>query len=114
GHGNLLDQVLTTAADLQLRTGHITEAAASLAEARRLLAMSYPLADNPDEAWRYAICDSIGAELAAVQSALGVGEKQLETALPLIAKRWGPNGFHTVLARQRAKFIQEQAARTHS
>ncbi len=64
-HGTLLDQVLLNRADLELRDGSTDKAITSLEESRRLLEVAFPLAKRPSEAWRYAVWDTVNAELLA-------------------------------------------------
>jgi hypothetical protein len=53
--GLLLGQVLLSSADLFLLQGDANSAAAPLRESLELLRKDYPLADHPEEAWRYAM-----------------------------------------------------------
>jgi tetratricopeptide (TPR) repeat protein len=105
-HGVLLDQVLVNVADLALKEGNEDHAAASLAESRRLLEAAHPLAQRPTEAWRYAIWDTVNAELLARQGDVSTARRTIASALPTIAKRFGPTGFYSLLARQRAQFVE--------
>jgi tetratricopeptide (TPR) repeat protein len=107
--GVLLDQVLLNAADLSLRGGDGSEAAAKLAESRKLLEVSFALAQHPMEAWRYAIWDSVSAELKAHQSDATEGRVLLREAMPVIAKRFGPTGFYVLLAEQRLNYIEGES-----
>ncbi len=108
-HGVLLDQVLLNAADLHLRQGELAQGAESLTESRRLLEAAFPLAGHPSDAWRYAVWDTVNAELTARRGDVPAAQRAAAAALPIIARRWGTDGFHTVLARQRARAVDEQA-----
>jgi hypothetical protein len=66
------------------------------------------LAAHPTEAWRYAIWDTVDAELLARQGDAAAASAKIGAALPVITARFGPNGFHTLLARRRGKLVDEQ------
>jgi tetratricopeptide (TPR) repeat protein len=105
-HGELLDQVLLNVADLALAEGDTVRAAAALAESRRLLERAYPLADHPSEAWRFALWDSVDAELLARRGDEATAHRMIDAALPIVTKRFGPTGFHTLLVRRRSTLIE--------
>jgi tetratricopeptide (TPR) repeat protein len=109
-HGALLDQVLINVAELALKEGDGNRAAESLAESRRLLEAAFPLTEHPTEAWRYAIWDTVNAELLAHQGDAPTARSAIASALPIIAKRFGPNGFYSLLARQRVQFVEQTLA----
>ena len=102
-HGLLLDQVLVTAADLDLRSGNSDAAAAALAEARRLLEAAFPLAQRPTETWRYALWDTVNAQLLASRGDAAQARNSMVSAEPVIARRFGTSGFYSKLAQQRAR-----------
>jgi len=103
-HGVLLNEVLLNAADLALRTGQGDRAAASLAESRRLLESAYPIGKYPDEAWRYAMWETVDAELLAYRGDEPTARQLIRSALPVIVARFHETGFNTLLARRRAQF----------
>ena len=107
--GILLDQVLLNAADSYIRGGRADRAAAPLAEARRLLESRFPLAERAGEAWRYAIWDTVNAELLAYQGDDASARRLIDAARPLIIQRFGPTGFYSLLIERRAKFVEEQS-----
>jgi tetratricopeptide (TPR) repeat protein len=107
-HGGLLDQVLLNEADFAVQEGDMNRSASALSESHRLLESQFPLAAHPAEAWRFAIWDTVNAELLARQGDAGTARAKIAAALPVITARFGPNGFHTLLARRRAKLIDEQ------
>jgi non-specific serine/threonine protein kinase/serine/threonine-protein kinase len=107
--GVLLDQVLLNVADLALRDGDRERAAACLAESRRLLEAAYPLAQHPAETWRYAIWNTVYAELLARERNLSTARSTIADALPIIARRFGATGFYSLLAHRRAQWIEEQS-----
>jgi tetratricopeptide (TPR) repeat protein len=109
-HGQLLDQVLLNAADIDLDSGDANRAAGALAESRQLLESALPLDKNPAEAWRYAIWDSVHSKLLAERGDREAARRIGISAVPTIEKRWGPNGFHTLLARRRAHVVEQHAA----
>jgi tetratricopeptide (TPR) repeat protein len=110
-HGTLLDQVLLNRADLELRDGSAEKGAASLQEARRLLEAAFPLAKRPSEAWRYAVWDTVNAELLAQRGDAAAARRTIEAAIPPIAQRFGKSGFYSLLAQQRARFVEDATSR---
>jgi tetratricopeptide (TPR) repeat protein len=108
-HGQLLDQVLLNRADLELRGQAGKQAGGPLAESRRILEAKFPIAQHPSDAWRYAIWDTVNAEWLAQQSDVATARRTLAAALPVIEQRFGAAGFHSLLARRRAQFIEAQA-----
>jgi len=111
-HGVLLDQVLLNAADLELQAGNTDQAAASLAESRHLLEAAFPLAERPTEAWRYAIWDTVNAELLARRGDDENARHAIASAAPVIAHRFGSTGFYSMLAQRRSHFVDEQRAQS--
>jgi len=65
------------------------------------------LATHPAESWRYAIWDTVNAELLAAHGDASTARAEMIAALPVITARFGPNGFHALLARRRAKLIEQ-------
>jgi tetratricopeptide (TPR) repeat protein len=108
-HGVLLDQVLLNVAEFDLRDGKEGQAAAPLAESRRLLEGAFPLAQRPTEAWRYAIWDTVNAELLARQGDTASARRLIALARPVITQRFGATGFYTLLVQRRAQFVEEQS-----
>jgi tetratricopeptide (TPR) repeat protein len=110
-HGLLLDQVLVNAAELDLKNGNADGATAALTESRRLLEASFPIAERPTEAWRYAIWDSVNAELLACRRDETQARRAITSAIPVIAQRFGVKGFYYSLAQRRAQFVETQLGR---
>jgi tetratricopeptide (TPR) repeat protein len=104
-HGVLLDEVLLNLADLALESGHADQAAAALAESRRLLEAAYPLTRNPGEAWRYALWDTVNAKFLAQRGDSKSAKRIVDAALPVIERRFERNGFNSLLARRRAQAV---------
>jgi tetratricopeptide (TPR) repeat protein len=102
-HGELLDQVLLNEADIELATGNRERAAGLLAESKALLQKSHP--ESPADAWRYAVWDSINAQLLAANGDLLTAARNLEAAQKILAKRFGESGFYSLLARRRSGSI---------
>ena len=102
--------MLLNAADIDLDSGDANRAASALAESRQLLESALPQDKNPSEAWRYAIWDSVHSKLLAERGDREVARRIGIAAVPIIEKRWGPNGFHTLLARRRAHVVEQHAA----
>ncbi|HUN73700.1 MAG TPA: tetratricopeptide repeat protein [Steroidobacteraceae bacterium] len=107
-HGELLDQVLLNEADLELATGNPTRAAKLLAESKGLLQHAH--ADDPLNAWRYAVWDSVDAELLAAEGKSDEGRKTLQAAEAVIRSRFGSDGLYTRLAERHAQFIRRVAS----
>jgi len=110
--GILLDQVLLNAADLELRDEHMERAPALLAESRHLLEAAFPPKQQSTDAWRYAVWDTVDAELLAQQGDTATARAKLNSALPMIEKRFGATGLNTLLARRRLQFVEGQATAT--
>jgi tetratricopeptide (TPR) repeat protein len=104
-HGEFLDQVLVTAAFVDLAQGHTGDAARRLAESHRLLEENHPLNKDAAEAWRYAVWDSVDAELLAARGDVANARRVLSTSQPVIEKRFGPTGFYSLRARQIASHL---------
>ena len=107
--GALLDQVLLNAADVELRADRVQRAPALLTESRRLLQAAFPAQQQKTQAWRYAILDTVEAELIAHQGDAATARRKLASALPIIEQRFGRSGFHSLLAQRRAQFVEAQA-----
>jgi tetratricopeptide (TPR) repeat protein len=108
-HGELLDQVLLNVADLALQDGNPDAATAPLGESRRLLEAAFPLAQHPTEAWRYALWDTVDAELLARRGDMATARHMIAAAMPAITRRFGSAGFHTLLARRRGQLVEAQS-----
>jgi len=106
-HGYLLDQVLLNKADIELSLGKPTVATPLLAESRELLQKSYPFVPNNE--WRYAVWDSVNAQLLAAQSQLIKADQSMVEAQKVIDKRFGKNGFYSLAARRRAEVVRHLA-----
>jgi tetratricopeptide (TPR) repeat protein len=106
-HGELLDQVLTNEADMELAHGNREKASALLLEAEMLLQKAYrQIAPN---AWRYAVWNAVNAQLLAANGDFLGAERALAAAQAIIVKRFGPNGFYSLLAKRRALLITQYA-----
>jgi hypothetical protein len=90
---------LLNEADIALALGHTEQGAKLLAESRTQLEKAHP--QGAQDAWRYAIWDSVDAQLLALQGQHAQAETTLSTALQVIAKRFGDSGFYVLLAKQR-------------
>lgn len=104
-HGELLDQVLLNEADLELRSGDRARAAALLAESKRRLQQAHT--DDATNHWRYAVWDSVDAELLAADGDVSAAVRLLDAAAAVIRKRYGAAGFYTLLAERHAAFIRQ-------
>jgi tetratricopeptide (TPR) repeat protein len=103
GHGRFLDLVLLSEADIEIASGNAARAAALLAESKALTQKAHP--ESPEEAWRYANWDVVDAELLAGQGDVPGAARLLAAAQPILEKRFGPEGFYPMLAKQRAQSI---------
>lgn len=89
------DQVLTNLADVYAKTGRAEQAGALLDRARELLEKQYPLAEMPDEAWRYALQDAVRATAYAAGKRYPEARKLLADALPIVRTRFGEQRYYT-------------------
>jgi tetratricopeptide (TPR) repeat protein len=110
-HGELLDQVLLNKADLDITHGARDQAAALLNESKDLLQQGH--ADAKANAWRYAIWNTVNAELLAVNGDSASAMKLLASAEEIIVQRFGVDGFYNLLAKQRASFIANEGTGKH-
>ena len=106
--GNLLDQVLLTAADIYVQTGDRQQAAARLSESFRLLEAKYPESNDPSVAWRYAVWGLVNAQLQAQDGNALAAEQSLRQARAVIEKRFGPGSFYVQLVDRRQQAIKRQ------
>jgi tetratricopeptide (TPR) repeat protein/energy-coupling factor transporter ATP-binding protein EcfA2 len=95
-HGELLDQVLMNAADIELAAGNRAQAAALLAESHKYLEKNHPQDQGQGNAWRYAIWNAANARLLAAEGNTVEAERVLAEACDPIMRRFGQNGFYTV------------------
>jgi tetratricopeptide (TPR) repeat protein len=100
GHGQLLDQVLLNEADIEFANGNRDRAAELISEAKTLLQKAHPV--NPTEEWRYAVWDSVNAQLLAANGDPAAAVATLAAARSILVKRFGESGFYCVRAKQRA------------
>jgi len=109
-----LDQVLLNAADLELSLRRTNNAPALLDEARRLLQSHYPLSADPTAQWRYAVWDSVNANLLALEGRPDEARAALSHARDVLTKRFGVQGFYVQRLEQRAKPMNLGVAATTS
>jgi tetratricopeptide (TPR) repeat protein len=95
-HGDLLDQVLLNAADLEISSGNLTHAQALLGEAKTALEAAHP--PSGATAWRYAVWDSVSARIRGAQGDKVGAERTLTDAIEILRHRFGPTGFYTARA----------------
>jgi len=89
------DQVLTNLADVYAKTDRAPQAGELLSRARTLLEQQYPLAEMPDEAWRYALQDAVLATTYAAEKKYPEARRLLTEALPIVRKRFGGERYYT-------------------
>jgi tetratricopeptide (TPR) repeat protein len=99
----LLDQVLLNEADLALTSSQPDHAAALLNQSKALLMQAYP--DVHANAWRYAVWDTVNAELLASKGDLGSATASIDAARATILQRFGEAGFYSLLAARRASIV---------
>ena len=99
--GELLDQVLLNAADLELAGGNRARASALLSESKDALEKTHPNSDS--NAWRYAVWDTVNAEQLAANGDAAAAEQSLIAAQAIIRQRFGTTGFYSLLAERRAQ-----------
>jgi tetratricopeptide (TPR) repeat protein len=100
GNGELLDQVLLNQADIEFICNNLAVAASLMGEARSALEKAHP--DSPTEHWRYAVWDSVNAQLIGANGDAAAASSSLQRAQTVIVQRFGPNGFYNLLAKRRA------------
>lgn len=101
---DLLDQVLLNEADIEFLMGQRARASALLAESRSLLQKAHP--ESAADAWRYAVWDSVNAQLLAANGDAVGAEKSLASAESILSGRFGNRGFYSVLAQRRTARIR--------
>lgn len=97
-HGELLDQVLLNEAGIELSGGDPKKAAELFAESKALLAKAHP--DSKADAWRYAVSDLVGAQLAAANGDPQTATRMLTAARPIIDARFGASSFYGRMVRR--------------
>jgi tetratricopeptide (TPR) repeat protein len=105
GQGELLDQVLLNEADIELASANRERAAALLTEAKIVLQKAHP--EGPADAWRYAVWDSVNAQLLATNGDQASAARILAAAQKTLALRFGESGFYCMLAKRRTMLIAE-------
>ena len=103
GQGELLDQVLLNEADIELADGNLERATVLLAESKVLLQKVHP--DSSTDAWRYAVWDSVNAQLLAANGDAAAAAVVLSEARKVLARRFGETGFYCILAKRRTLLI---------
>ncbi len=102
-HGELLDQVVLNEADIELASGNRDRAAALLTESKALLQKAHP--DSAADAWRYAVWDSVNAQLLAADGDSAAAAKVLQAAQKTLALRFGESGFYCQIAKRRTLLL---------
>jgi tetratricopeptide (TPR) repeat protein len=95
-HGELLDQVLLNAADLDLSSGDLRGAQTLLSESRHALEAAHPASSA--NTWRYAVWDAVHARLMAALGDTAGAQGTLTRAQEILRSRFGPDGFYTMRA----------------
>ncbi len=102
-HDELLDQVLLTEADLEFAAGNRARTAALLRESRAQLQRNHP--NESADPWRYAVWDSVNAQLLAADGDHAGAARTLAAAQRILDQRFGANGFYSLLAKRRQQSI---------
>jgi tetratricopeptide (TPR) repeat protein len=103
-HDELLDQVLLNKAYIELASGDKAQAAKLLTESKLALQQAYP--NDAANAWRYAVWQSVNAELVAANGDVTGALSTLGTAQATLRARFGPDGFFTLRANRSAQQLQ--------
>jgi tetratricopeptide (TPR) repeat protein len=106
-HDEILDQVLLNEADVALHTGDKKHAAELLQQSRTALAKAHP--NDPLNAWRYAVWDTVAAELTAINGAADSGMATVRAARATIVQHFGEGSYYAQLTDKRTKFINAAA-----
>ena len=102
-HGGLLDQVLLNEADIEYLSGHREQASLALSQSMESLKKAHPR--DAASAWRYAVWDTVNAELLANSGDPAGAARILSAAQAVILQRFGANGFYSLVAKRRALLI---------
>jgi tetratricopeptide (TPR) repeat protein len=102
-----LDQVLLNVADLDLARGDAVGAAAHLDESKKLLEQTY--GRDGGNLWRYAVWDTVDAELLAKRGDLATARSTIAAARKIIVQRFGAGGFYSLQADRRARAIEDSS-----
>jgi tetratricopeptide (TPR) repeat protein len=102
-HDELLDQVLLNESEIEFELGDRVRAEALIEESKTQLAKAHP--NNSANAWRYAVWDMIHAPMLAARGETQAARSTLDAAQTVIAKRFGTNGFYSLLATRRAQAL---------
>jgi tetratricopeptide (TPR) repeat protein len=105
----LLDQVVLNQADIDLADGRAADAGPLLSEARALLEARYPPGKDPSTQWRYAVWESVNANLLALQQHPAEAQAAFAHARAELVKRFGADGFYVRRLEQRAAGVNLMA-----
>ena len=110
--GPFLDQVLLNEADLALHNGDLQRAATFLTRSKASLEEAHK--NDATNAWRYAVWDSVNAELLAARGDTDGALRTLVAAGALLRQRFGPTGLYPQLVERRVERIKShpQPAKT--
>jgi tetratricopeptide (TPR) repeat protein len=107
--GPFLDQVLLNEADVALHNGQLPRAATLLTKSKASLQDAHK--NDATNAWRYAIWDSVNAELLAANGDKVGALRTLTAAGAVLQQRFGPTGLYPLLVERRLQLIQSNAIR---
>jgi tetratricopeptide (TPR) repeat protein/energy-coupling factor transporter ATP-binding protein EcfA2 len=110
--GQFLDQVLLNEADVALHNGDLPRAATLLTKSKAALQEAHK--KDATNAWRYAVWDSVNAELLAAKGDKDGALRTLTAAAAVLQQRFGPTGFYPQLVERRVQLIQSKSTRAKS
>jgi hypothetical protein len=98
--------VLLNEADIELSRGNRDRGRVLLVESKALLQKAHPV--SPEDAWRYAVWDSVNAQLLAADGDSAAAARILDAAEQILARRFGEGGFYCQLAKRRALLLANE------
>ncbi len=104
--GPFLDQVLLNEADLALHSGDLQRAATFLTRSKASLEEAHK--NDATNAWRYAVWNSVNAELLAARGDTDGALRTLVAAGAVLRQRFGPTGLYPQLVERRAERIKSR------
>ena len=95
-HHWMLDQVLATYADLNIRTGHLVEAHRFLDDSRQALQLQYDKTLEGSDMWRTFVLNSIRGSYESEKSNFKLAEALLLAARPALTARFGEKSLYAI------------------
>jgi tetratricopeptide (TPR) repeat protein len=104
-----LDQVLLNEADVALHAGDLQRGEQLLTDSLASLKQAHE--NDATNAWRYAVWDSVNAELLAAQGKTDDALRTLAAAGKVLRARFGPRGLYPQLVERRIQLIRSSVTR---